>query len=188
MWKKQLLSGVLTLTAVMWLTGTAHAIKFTDVFNPDPDVFLSEDDVYVYTHDLTLVGFDPLQHELKSIHLLIDMDDDASDPLVNGEPEKEKVKISLDGELVRKFTLKDSEGFDKEWWLTCTHSIDPLKLSDGILEITLLGTSGDFIFMQSTLEAETALPEPSTLMLVGTGLVGVVGIGMRRRKNSAKLA
>jgi hypothetical protein len=186
MWKK-FVAGVFTLTAVMWLTGTAQAIEFTHVFDP-PDVLISEDDEYMYTHDLTLDGYDPLKHELKSIYLLIDMEDDSSDPLVNGEPEKEKVKIFLDGELTRKFTLKDSEGFDKEWCPSCTHSIDPLKLADGILVVTLLGTNGDFIFRQSILEAKTALPEPSTLILMGTGLVGALGIGLRRRMTVDKLS
>jgi hypothetical protein len=43
---------------------------------------------------------------------------------------------------------------------------------------------GDLNFISSELVANTAdLPEPSTFILLGSGLAGVVGFGLKRRKH-----
>ena len=63
-----------------------------------------------------------------------------------------------------------------------------IQLQDtGLLDVTLSSTGGDFYFGSSklTVTGDSApVPEPSTLLLMGIGLLGLVGYSRKRSKKS----
>jgi hypothetical protein len=170
---KKLLSGTGALVTVLWLTGVAHASSlhtFTDLVDPEPDVYISViPNSYTYLHDIENDGFKPHVHHLHGTQLTLDIRDDS------GADKRERVTVELDGYNYGTFVITG---------VPLNLTVDPaLVQDDGLLRVTLLRSKGDFLFDSSTLTAHA--PEPSTLILLGSGLAGVVGMSLRRRQKGA---
>ena len=164
------------LVAALWVVGTAHAaplLTFMDLENPEPDIHVRRiDPTHTYTHILGN-GFNPLLHTLQTAQLTLDVRDDSH------TDRTDSVMITFDGQNQGIFEIDFGD-------LGFTVDVTLLQ-SDGELQVTFTREVGDFLFRQSTLVAEgtAATPEPSTLLLLGSGLAGVVGLGFKRRQQAA---
>ncbi|HEY7489841.1 MAG TPA: PEP-CTERM sorting domain-containing protein [Candidatus Tectomicrobia bacterium] len=171
---KKLLSCTGALVTVLGLTGMVQASAlhiFTDIVDPEPDAYLSVvPAVYTYSHSILDEGFEPLAHHLHGANLTLDIYDDSS------ADKRERVTVELDGQNYGTFVITGS---------LLNLTVDPaLVQDDGLLQVTLLRSKGDFLFNSSTLVAHA--PEPSTLFLLGSGLVGLVGMNLRRRQQGVR--
>jgi hypothetical protein len=168
---KKVLNYTGTLATVLWLTGIAQASSlhiFTDIVYPAPeDRYISVvPNSYTYTHNIGDEGFEPLVHHLHGANLTLDIRDDSE------ADKRERVTVELDGHNYGTFVITGS---------LLNLTVDPaLVQDDGLLQVTLLRSKGDFLFNSSTLVAHA--PEPSTLLLLGSGLAGVVGVSLKRRQ------
>ncbi len=195
MLKKILGCTCLMLTA-FWLMGpsSARALTFTDIIdatNPTIEILSGYSGSFEglmdvaddfgpskikFVHDLTDSGqlpvpFDPLLHPLASATLEITVE--KPDPHLA----KRRLEVSWDGSGPQEYQFKGEGG-------TAGFTVDVALLqTDGQLEVIVEATKRAFLFKDSTLTADVAaMPEPSTLILLGTGLAGVAGWGLRRRK------
>jgi hypothetical protein len=183
---KKLLSYAGTLSAALWMAGTVHAVTLTfeDIWDEGEILFSGSTPAgvnsYSYEHDILDHGFSPVLHTLTSVSLTIEVRDEVDPP----DSPDERVKVFLDGDYYGLFEVEYTDLF---------FTVDLDLLADGMLEVLLTRDKGDFLFLKSKLVAEatgpepvppTPSPEPSTLILLGSGLAGVVGLGRRHRQKT----
>ena len=183
---KKLFSAAAFVALTLWVTGTTQAtpITFTDLIAPAVPVYLNGDTspkTHTVTHDITdgvpLPAFIPGFHTVSEATLKMTLDDDVTDDT------GEFIKITVGGTDYGPWEVELMDVFLIP--LNGTALAD-LNL-DGKLSAKITMTNrGDLYFVSSELEANTTpTPEPSTWVLFGSGLAGVVGFSLRRRTHGA---
>jgi hypothetical protein len=171
-------------------SATAAPITFTDVWDaPGSGVTLnSSNRTYSFTHNIINPAgdpqgdiFNPLTDMLTSATLLLNFRDDECDPsLFCWFGNTEEVSLNLDGTNLPSFEVDSGD---------VSFVINLAMLADGLLNVDINWKSGDVRFDESILTAKGdrssapptgAVPEPGSLVLLGSGLVGM-GIFIKRK-------
>jgi hypothetical protein len=193
---KTVLQSTCAVTMGLWLTGMAHAapITFTDVWNVGP-VYLhaiSGPTSYTFEHDITDSGYAP--GSITTAKITIEFDEDY----VPAAPDPADYPILEWAQVVIGATSYGPWEIDHNNEFVLTLAPDALTAlsSTGKISVTAQAIKkGDFRFIDSKLVAKgfsastttpppQATPEPSTLILLGSGLAGVASLGLRRRKQA----
>ena len=188
---KTLLQSTCAVTVGLWLTGMAYAapMTFTDVVvGPVYLHAISGPTSHTFEHDITDSGYSP--GSITSAKITIEFDEDyipaAPDP--TDYPILEWAQVVIGATSYGPWEIDHNN----EFVLTIMPDALAALSSTGKLNVTVNALKkGDFRFMDSKLVAKGisaselpphATPEPSTLILLGSGLAGVVSLGLRRRK------
>ncbi len=169
------------MTLVFGMVGTASAIPYTDTYDAGHiymrgSLFGSDDSVS-WTFDITDNGFNPNTQDVISASVGLNLSDDGCDFF-------EFARLNV--------------GDNRFYWEVDNGNISfaitsLMSLSDtGKVAATLTARWGDFYFNSATLSAigtkpdpsggdvPAPVPEPSTILLMGTGILGLVAYGRKR--------
>jgi PEP-CTERM motif len=193
---KTLLQSTCAITIGLWLTGIAHAapLTFTDIVNgPSYLNGNTGPESYAFEHNITASGYSPGGSITEAkITIIFDEDYTVDAPDPTDYPITEYVEVVIGGTSYGPWEIDHDDTFvftlmpDALATLSSTGKIE-------VLAVIPKFNNGDLRFMKSTLEAKGIIdsplpqplhetPEPSTLILLGSGLAGVASIGLRRRK------
>jgi hypothetical protein len=184
-------AGLLICLMILSFAGVAGAVpwRWTDEMKPADRIHVYQGyRVYKFTHNINDNGFNALQDSVTGYVLAMNF---------SGGDKNAKFKIALPVSLVKgRGSVKAFKWENDELGISMAGLI---KLNlDGTLSVKIRWSKGDFYLEGSKLVArgnETSpapVPEPSTLLLMGSGLAGVAAWGRfqprwkRRSKRSTK--
>jgi hypothetical protein len=181
---KTLFCSTCLIVTVFWTTHVANAISMTDVITGP--TYLdgrghSGPKAITILHDITDNGFVPGNNKLNKGMVKITFDDDTCPTCSQIIDSTESVRVIIGATTYGPWEIDHVDMF--------TLPLDQIAIADlnanGILPVKVeLTHSGDFFFVRSEMTAHA--PEPSTLVLLGSGLAGVIGFGLRRRNKDAR--
>lgn len=195
--KKYLLLFV-ALALVLGISKSALAFSYYEAFNDDVWLDanntshtwafdLDTDSLYAGTFFGIPFGSADINPEdtINSAFLTIGFKDDEGDVVLFGG-EKEYADLTLDNN-----SWMSHMEIDGIWWDQIIAGDITGYLTDHILSVTVARTSGDFgvdfvsLFGCYTDNPSQAnpVPEPTTMLLLGTGLIGLMTAGRKRRKS-----
>ena len=170
----------IVVACLMALTaGTVSADIYTDTYNPSDVALSATNPQYAssisFTHSIQDNGFPHPNEYVIGAMLAITLYDD-------NDSAYEWVAVELDGTNWQSWEVDGSYSNRDTFSAGVTASL----LSDGLLNVVVTATSGDFWFDKSKLTVKTAYEENPVVPVPGAVLLGVLGLGaagMRLRKN-----
>jgi hypothetical protein len=186
---KTLVQSTCAIAVGLWCAGVVQAVPITFEDTVSGPVYMNGKTgptSYAFEHDITDNGF-IAPGVITAAKITIIFDEDYTDP--SGQDHKEYVKVTIGVTDYGSWEIDHNDDF------VLTLMPDALAALSSTGEIGVVATMtnlGDIRFMEAELLAEGfgdtrpqqphATPEPSTLILLGSGLAGVATIGLRRRQ------
>lgn len=178
---KKLLGILCAMLLIAGTAGIAGATPCTWTDTIDGDVYVASFGSYSYQHDITDDGFVPLVDFATNYVLTIGLYDDN-----RGIDEWFGCEVAFVDQTGLLGDGSYSFAYENQDFGASILGLVQINLL-GTLDVTIQSLWGDFCFGQSVLTAygesnSAPVPEPASMILLGTGLLGLAGYGRKKFK------